>query len=72
MTPLFICAIEDNTVLLCEKHAKVFEITAMTADVPHTIIECEEKDVGGQYCHACDLVDTLDEMNRPKIIMPNV
>jgi len=69
MTPLFICAIEDNTMVLCENHAKAFEIAAMTAMTPHTIIEMEDTDVG-YYCHACNLKETIDEMNRPQIIMP--
>ena len=70
MTPLFICAIEENTMILCEKHAKVFEIAAMTAETPHTIIELEDTDTA-YICHACDLALTMDEMNRPKIILPN-
>lgn len=67
---LFICAIEDNTMVLCETHAKAFEIAAMTAMTPHTIYELEDTDTGGYYCHACNLQETIDEMNRPKIIMP--
>ena len=46
MIPLFICAIEDNTMVLCEEHAKVFEIAAMTAMTPHTIYELEDTDTG--------------------------
>ena len=69
MTPLFICAIEDNTMVLCEHHAKAFEIAAMTAMTPHTIYELEDTDTG-YHCHACDLKETMDEMNRPKLIMP--
>jgi hypothetical protein len=71
MTPsLFICAIEDNTMVLCEEHAKVFEIAAMTAGTPHTIYELDDTDTGGYYCHACNLREVKDEMNRPQIIMP--
>ena len=69
MTALFICAIEDNTMVLCEDHAKAFEIAAMTAMTPHTIIEMEDTDTG-YYCHACNLKETIDEMNRPQLIMP--
>jgi hypothetical protein len=72
MTPtlekLFICAIEQNTMILCEKHAKAFELAAMTAQTPHTIIEMEEDDVEGHKCHACNL---QDELTRPRIILPN-
>jgi len=69
MIPLFICAIEDNTMVLCEEHAKVFEIAAMTAQTPHTIYELDDTDTG-YYCHACNLREVKDEMNRPQIIMP--
>ena len=67
MNPLFICAIEDNTMILCERHAKAFEIAAITAETPHTIYELDEEDCDGAVCHACDL---RDELSRPKIILP--
>jgi len=63
----FICAIEDNTMIMCEKHAKVFEIAAMTAQTPHTIYELDEEDAEHTDCHACDL---QEELTRPRIIMP--
>jgi hypothetical protein len=63
----FICAIEDNTMILCEKHAKAFEIAAMTAMTPHTVYELDEEDAEDAVCHACNL---QDELNRPRIIMP--
>lgn len=71
----FLCSIEDNTVILCEKHAKIFEAMAMTANVPHTIIELEEEDAP-KYCHSCDLqvakayAKQVEEANTPKIILP--
>mgnify|MGYP003653577537 CR=1 FL=1 len=65
---LFVCAIEDNTMILCENHAKVFEIAAMTAMTPHTIIELEPIDIDGHTCMACNL---QDEMTRPRIILPH-
>ena len=68
MTAKFICAIEQNTMVLCENHAKVFEIAAMTAGTPHTIYEMDEEDADMAKCHACDL---QDELNRPRIILPN-
>ena len=68
MTALFICAIEANTMILCENHAKAFEIAAMTANTPHTIIEMEEGDIDGHKCMACEL---QDELTRPRIILPN-
>jgi hypothetical protein len=64
---MFICAIEQNTMVLCEKHAKAFEAAATVAKTPHTIYELEDEDVLTAVCHACDL---QDELTRPKIIMP--
>jgi hypothetical protein len=64
---MFICAIEQNTMLLCEKHAKAFEMAATLAGTPHTIYEMEDEDAIGAKCHACDL---QDELTRPKLIMP--
>jgi hypothetical protein len=64
--PKFICSIEQNTLILCEKHAKVFEIAAMTAMTPHTIYELEDIDAEHAQCHACDL---QDELTRPRIII---
>ena len=54
--------------ILCENHAKAFEIAAMTANTPHTIIEMEEGDIDGHKCMACEL---QDELTRPRIILPN-
>jgi len=62
----FICAIEDNTMIMCEKHAKVFELAAMTAQTPHTVYELDEGDSEHTYCHACNL---QDELTRPRIII---
>ena len=66
---LFICAIEDNTMIMCEKHAKAFELAALAAGTPHTIYEMEEEDITeGMHCMACNL---QDELTRPRIILPN-
>lgn len=54
--------------VLCEQHAKAFELAAMTAKTPHTIYEMDDEDAIDAVCMACDL---QDEMNRPKIILPN-
>lgn len=64
---MFVCAIEQNTMILCETHAKAFERAAMLANTPHTIIEMEDEDAENAKCHACDL---QYEFNRPQIIMP--
>lgn len=65
--PLFVCAIEGNTMLMCEKHSKAFELAALQAGTPHTIYELDEADVDGHVCMACNL---QDEMTRPRIILP--
>jgi hypothetical protein len=64
----FICAIEENTMILCERHAKIFEFAALAADTPHTIYELDDEDAVDAKCHACDL---QDELTRPRIILPN-
>lgn len=65
--PKFVCAIEQNTMILCERHAKAFELAALTAETPHTIYELEDADAEEVKCHACNL---QDELTRPQIIMP--
>jgi hypothetical protein len=65
---MFICAIEQNTMILCEKHAKAFEQAAMIAATPHTIYEMEDEDAVSAVCHACNL---QDELTRPRIILPD-
>ena len=66
---------ERAPAILCERHAKIFEETMLTAQVPHTIYELEDDD-GPYYCHACDLqvakdyVKRREEASEPKIILP--
>jgi hypothetical protein len=67
MTTLFVCAIEANTMMLCERHARAFELAAITAGTPHTIIEMEDEDTDGRVCMACHLED---ELSRPRIVLP--
>lgn len=64
----FICSIEDNVLVLCERHARAFEAAAMVAGTPHTIYEMEEEDADHMQCMACNLDE---EMNRPRIILPH-
>lgn len=64
---MYICAIEQNTMILCERHAQAFEAAALVANTPHTIYELDEEDAETAKCHACNL---QDELNRPRIIMP--
>lgn len=75
-TGRFLCSIEDNTVILCEKHAKIFEQTALVAEIPHTIYEFDDEDES-QYCQSCDLQVAKDYVKRvetqesqPRIILP--
>jgi hypothetical protein len=56
--------------ILCERHSKAFEIAAMTAMTPHTIIEMDDEDALDARCYACNLQITIDGMNRPQIILP--
>ena len=68
MTAKFICAIEQNTMIMCERHAQAFEAAAMVAKTPHTIYEMEDEDAEHAQCHACDL---QAELTRPRIILPD-
>jgi len=65
---MYICAIEENTMILCERHAKAFEAAALVANTPHTIYEMDDEDAVTAHCHACDL---QDELTRPRIILPD-
>jgi len=65
---MFICAIEQNTMILSEKQAQAFEAAALVAGTPHTVYELDEEDALEAKCHACDL---QDELTRPKIILPD-
>lgn len=66
--PKFICSIEQNTVVLCERHAKAFEAAAMVAGTPHTIYEMDDVESEHMLCMACNLDE---ELNRPRIILPH-
>jgi hypothetical protein len=69
---MFFCAIEENTMILCERHAQAFEAAALIAKTPHTIYELEDEDVEHAVCHACDLQDELTSqlLTHPQIILP--
>jgi hypothetical protein len=66
---------EHPPVIMCEKHAQVFEQTMMVNEIPHTIYELDDED-GPYYCHACDLqvakayAKRVEEAAQPKIIIP--
>ena len=77
-TGRFLATVADQTpVVLCEEHAKIFEMTMLVNDIPHTIYEFDDEDES-QYCQACDLqvakeyVKKRDQAqaNQPRIILP--
>jgi hypothetical protein len=71
MNSKFLATVEDNLpTIMCEKHAKMFEKMMMIVEVPHTIYEMEDEDSIDLECQACNLKDTVDEIRRPKIILP--
>ena len=53
-----------------DKLFEEFEKMMMIAEVPHTIYEMEDEDSLDLECQACNLKDTVDELTRPKIILP--
>lgn len=63
---MFICSIEENTMILCEEHSKIFELAAIAAGTPHTIYELDDEDQKEVTCMACNL---QDEMTKPRIIL---
>jgi len=66
---------EQHPVILCERHAQVFEMAMVANDIPHTIYEFDDQDES-QYCQACDLqvakdyIKRRDQAAQPKIILP--
>jgi desulfoferrodoxin (superoxide reductase-like protein) len=66
---------EHPPVVMCEKHAKVFELAMSVNDIPHTIYEFDDE-TESQHCQACDLqvakdyVRRVEEANQPRIILP--
>ena len=66
---------EHAPVVMCERHAQVFEMAMMANDIAHTIYEFDDE-TPSQYCQACDLqvakayAEKVEAANKPKIIMP--
>jgi hypothetical protein len=66
---------DQPPLIMCERHAKMFEMTMSVNDIPHTIYEFDDEDPS-QYCQACDLqkakdyVKRREEASKPKIILP--
>jgi len=75
-TGRFLTTVGDQPpVILCERHAQVFEIAMTANDIPHTIYEFDDEDPS-QYCQACDLkkaqeyLKRQEEASQPQIILP--
>lgn len=67
---------DQPPLIMCERHAKMFEMTMSVNDIPHTIYEFDDEDES-QYCQACDLQKAKEYVKRreeaesqPRIIMP--
>jgi len=61
---------ENTPVIMCEKHAQIFEKIMMADEIPHTIYELDDEDMVNRKCQACNLLpDIID--NQPRIILPN-
>ena len=76
-TGRFLATVGDQPpVIMCEKHAQIFEMAAVLNSIPHTIYEFDDEDES-QYCQACDLkvakeyVQRVEAENTPKIILPS-
>jgi len=71
MQARFLVAVGAMTpTMMCEYHARAFERLMLEHEQPHTIYELEDED-GEHECHACDLKATIEEAERPRIILPN-
>jgi hypothetical protein len=75
-TGRFLTTVGDQPpVIMCEKHAKVFELAMLANDIAHTIYEFDDEDES-QYCQACDLqvakayAKQVEEASQPKIVLP--
>lgn len=67
--PKYLIVAGEVNAIMCEEHAKIFELMMMSGELPHTIIELEDED-SHQKCQACSLLpDIVDNM--PRIILPN-
>jgi len=67
---------EQPPVIMCERHAQVFEMACVANEIPHTIYEFDDEDEP-QYCQACDLqkakdyVKRVEQESQPRIIIPS-
>ena len=69
MDNLFLVSSGENPpVIMCEKHAQIFEKIFVLAQLPHTIYELDDEEQLTAKCHACSLLpDIID--NQPRIIL---
>ena len=76
-TGRFLTTVGDQPpVIMCEKHAQVFEMACVANEIPHTIYEFDDEDES-QYCQACDLQVAKEYVKRveerdstPRIVLP--
>lgn len=66
--PLFLCIINERAMIMCERHARTFEKALSSNSIPHTIYELDDEDNEQRHCQACGL---KDELEQPRIILPN-
>ena len=58
----------NKPMMLCEKHARMFEFIMMEHEMPHTIYELDDEEIEDEYpCMACH----LDDITKPKLILPD-
>ena len=58
----------NSPVIMCEKHAQIFEKIMMLSEIPHTIYELEIED-SHKKCQACNMTKDIDDLT-PRIILP--
>jgi hypothetical protein len=61
---------EHPPVIMCEKHAQVFELAMSVNGIPHTIYEFDDADPS-QYCQACDLQVAKEYVKRVENAKPS-
>lgn len=65
----FLVTINDGAPsIMCERHAKMFEMVMTLSNIPHTIYELDSED-SHKKCQACNLSKDISD-NMPKIILP--
>ena len=70
VTPMFLVMANDVPVIMCEEHAKVFELAMTINELPNTIYEMDDDQSEEHFCHVCNLNELLKLRDQPKIILP--